>query len=189
MFSSFQLCLTTRYCGDTIRHVPRRRKWVWINYKFLPLCNPMSFFFFYILRISVYWCWNHPLLFSYVFPWNYRLVLYFLRSLLAYNSSIGGHTVIFIYVLTMYLRFISSIFLSFPPTPFLRKISQVSFFYFHVWLQNISTIFILILPFLMPTHLPLDPPPDKTYFSLLPFILAFSYGYYCSSNYLNQMKG
>jgi hypothetical protein len=65
--------------------------------------------------------------------------------------------------------FIPSIILPLPPCLLLEQFQQVSFFYFHIWIQNTSTIFTLINSFLVPTHWHL--PVEKTYFSLLPFIL------------------
>jgi hypothetical protein len=57
------------------------------------------------------------------------------------------------------------------PSPhFLEQFQQISFFYFHMWKQNTSTIYTLIHPVLVPTALPLVPTLEKTYFTLLAFI-------------------
>jgi hypothetical protein len=72
-----------------------------------------------------------------------------------------GYIAIFAYVLTIYLRFTSSIILPLPPLSFLEQFQQVLFFYFHLWIQNTFTIFTLISLFLVPTPLPLVPTPGK----------------------------
>jgi hypothetical protein len=60
--------------------------------------------------------------------------------------------VTFMYVFTIYLSCIYPLHHSpFPLAPLLRTLSKVSFFYFHAWIQNTSTIFTLIHPFLRPT--------------------------------------
>jgi hypothetical protein len=48
----------------------------------------------------------------------------------------------------------------------LEQFQWASFFYFHTWIQNTSTIFTLIPPFLVPTPLPLVPTQEKIYFFL-----------------------
>jgi hypothetical protein len=45
--------------------------------------------------------------------------------------------------------------------PILEKFQQISFLYFHMWIQNTSTIFTFIHPFLIPTPLPLVLIPRK----------------------------
>jgi hypothetical protein len=65
--------------------------------------------------------------------------------------------VIFTYVLTIYLRFMPSIIL---PPLFLDQFQQVSFFYFHLQVQNKPSFTL----FLCPPHLPLVPTPDKDLF-------------------------
>jgi hypothetical protein len=39
-----------------------------------------------------------------------------------------------------------------------------------MWIQDTSTTFLLSPPFLVPTHLPPVPTPEKTYFTFLTFI-------------------
>jgi hypothetical protein len=54
------------------------------------------------------------------------------------------------------VRFTLSIILPLP-SPILEQFQQVSFFYFHIWIQNTSILYTLIPFFLVPTHLPLVP--------------------------------
>jgi hypothetical protein len=49
------------------------------------------------------------------------------------------------------IRFTPSITLLYPP--FLEQFQQVLLFYFHIWIQNASTIFTLIHLFLLPSPL------------------------------------
>jgi hypothetical protein len=49
------------------------------------------------------------------------------------------------------VKFPPLFFLSFILPPFLEQFQQVSFFYFHIWIQNTSTISTFIHPFLMHT--------------------------------------
>jgi hypothetical protein len=93
--------------------------------------------------------------------------------LLAYNSCTGGYIMISTYAHTIYLRFT---FLFLLPPFFLESFQQVSFFYFHIGIQNTTTIFTLIPLFHIPIPLPLVPIPRKdlkiTFLKLLYF---FSY--------------
>jgi hypothetical protein len=70
-----------------------------------------------------------------------------LKILLAYNSC-TGRTLWYLHMCLQYIlvRFTPSIAL-----PIFRTIWQVSFFYFHIWLQNTSTMFTFIHPFFMHT--------------------------------------
>jgi hypothetical protein len=69
-------------------------------------------------------------------------------TLLAYNSCTGGYIVIFIYVFKIYPSWIYPLHRSSSlPYPLLRAIS---FFYFHVRIQNTFTIYTLIPAFLVP---------------------------------------
>jgi hypothetical protein len=47
------------------------------------------------------------------------------------------------YILVGFTPFITLL----PLSPLLRTISTVSFFYFHIWIQNTSIIYTLIPPF------------------------------------------
>jgi hypothetical protein len=94
----------------------------------------------------------------------------FLKILLAYYSCTGGYLAIFTYVLVMCLRFAPSAFSLFPPIISLEKFQQLMFTYFLIWMQNTSTIFTLIHPFMMPSTPPRYLLLKKTYFILLPFI-------------------
>jgi hypothetical protein len=64
-----------------------------------------------------------------------------------------------------------------PLPPFLEQFQQVSFC-FHTWIQNVSTIFTLLRPFLMlpPSHL--YPHWDRICFSFLSFIFLSAYQYF-----------
>jgi hypothetical protein len=63
----------------------------------------------------------------------------------------------------------------FSPHLFLAQFQQVSFFSFHIQVQNTPTIFTLILPFLMSIPLPLVPIPTKDLFfpPSLQFLIKF----------------
>jgi hypothetical protein len=90
----------------------------------------------------------------------------FFMILLAYSSCTGGYIVIFTYVFTIYHSRIYPLHHS-PPShliPFLEQFQQVSFLYFHIWIQNTTTIYTLIPPFLMYTPLPQVPTPVKDLF-------------------------
>jgi hypothetical protein len=68
------------------------------------------------------------------------------------------------------VRFTSSLILPLPLPPFSEQFQQVSFFYFHLWIQSTSTILTLSPLSLCPHTSDWSPPPEKIYFSLLPFI-------------------
>jgi hypothetical protein len=55
-----------------------------------------------------------------------------------------------------------------PPPPFLEQF-QVSLFNYNICTQSILTIFTLLHPLHLPSHLPLVPSPDRTCFYLLIF--------------------
>jgi hypothetical protein len=58
-----------------------------------------------------------------------------------------------------------------PLPPFLEQFQQVSFFHFHIWVQNIFTIFTLLHPFLISSPIPLAPTPTCLfYFPLSSFL-------------------
>jgi hypothetical protein len=82
-------------------------------------------------------------------------------TLLAYNSCTGGYIVRFIYVFKTYLVGFPPIVIPLPPSPFLQQFQQVSFFCFHIWIQNKSTMYTFISLFLVPTSLPLVPSSRK----------------------------
>jgi hypothetical protein len=74
------------------------------------------------------------------------------------------------------------LFSLFPLPPFLEQCQFASFFYFHMWVQNTSTMFTLVPPFLVPTHLPLVLIPRKDlFFILLLFI--------CLKIYIDSPRG
>jgi hypothetical protein len=77
--------------------------------------------------------------------------------------------VIFTYVLSICLRFTSSIISSPPPLFFfLEQFQHASFFHFNIWIQNMPTIFTLIPSFplyLCPPPSHWYPPQEKTYFN------------------------
>jgi hypothetical protein len=83
-------------------------------------------------------------------------VFFLFIYLLAYHSCTGGILwplqkclqYIFIKINPLHLSLLSLL----PP-------SQVSLFHFHTWIHNISTIFALLYPFLMPSPLSLIPIP------------------------------
>jgi hypothetical protein len=58
-----------------------------------------------------------------------------------------------------------------PPPPHLEQFQQVSFFYFHIWIQNTPTKFTPFALSLCPSTSHWYPPPEKTCFFLLPFFL------------------
>jgi hypothetical protein len=58
----------------------------------------------------------------------------------------------------------SPLFSLFLLSSFLGQFQQISFFYFHGWKQNTSTMYTLIPPFLVPTLFPLAPTPGKDLF-------------------------
>jgi hypothetical protein len=60
-----------------------------------------------------------------------------------------------------------SIILLYPPSPFLEYFQYTSFFHFHTWIHNISTIFTVLLRVLISSPLPLVPTPDRTCFTFL----------------------
>jgi hypothetical protein len=80
----------------------------------------------------------------------------------------------------MCLQYISSRFthssFSLILSPLLKISQQVSLFYFHIWIQNTSTILALIHPLLMSSRLPLEPIPRKDLFYLpaLHFVKVYS---------------
>jgi hypothetical protein len=97
------------------------------------------------------------------------------------HSSVGGHLgvfhvfiiilllywgkiVTFTKVLTLHHSWIHPL-LSFsfiPLPPFLEWFQHILFFHFHTWIHNISTIFILLHPFLISSLLPLYQSPGRT---------------------------
>jgi hypothetical protein len=89
--------------------------------------------------------------------------------LLAHNSYSRVHIVRFTYVFKIFLSRIYPIHHSpsSPLTPFLEQFQHVSFFYFHIWIQNTSTTYTLTPPFLVPTFLPLVSTPRKDFSPLL----------------------
>jgi hypothetical protein len=66
------------------------------------------------------------------------------------------------------VRFIPTIILPPPPTPFLEQFQQISLFYPHIWIQNISIIFTLSL--CSPTLVP-SPRKELLYPPVLHFLL------------------
>jgi hypothetical protein len=78
-------------------------------------------------------------------------------------SSCTGDTLWYLHISLKYILvvFTPSLIL---PLPLLEQFQQVSFFYFHIWIQNTSTTYTLIPPFLVPTHLPQAPTPRKDLF-------------------------
>jgi hypothetical protein len=110
---------------------------------------------------------------STILEWLYDKLSYlffhilFFYSLLSYNFCTGG----MLWHLQEFLQYIIVEFtpppFSFiPPPPFLEQFQQVSFFHFHTWEHNISTIFILLHSFLMSSPLPLVPTPRQKLFYL-----------------------
>jgi hypothetical protein len=99
----------------------------------------------------------------------FLMYFYLFLILLTYNSSTGKYILIFTYVLATYLRFTPPplVVLLFPSTPFLEQFQQVSFFCFLIWIQNTSTIYNLIHPFLMLIPSQWYSFLEKTYFNLL----------------------
>jgi hypothetical protein len=87
----------------------------------------------------------------YIYTCKISIMFFLLKILLAYNIVHVYINVWHLYVLTIYLRFTPSIVLPLPSSPSLEKFQQISFFYFHKWVQNTSTIFTLTHPLLMPT--------------------------------------
>jgi hypothetical protein len=98
-------------------------------------------------------------------------IFFFLKNLLAYNNC-KGDTLWYLHMCLQYIlvRFIPSIILPLPLSPFLEQFQQVSFFCFHIWIQNTCTILTLI-HFLLPIPSHWYSIPEKFYFTLLPFIL------------------
>jgi hypothetical protein len=98
--------------------------------------------------------------------------------LLAYKSC----TLWYLYMCLQYIlvKFITSIILPLPP--FWEQFQQVSFFCFHIWIQNRSITSQSFPSFLC---LPLSqwyPSLEKIYFSLLPFI-------FCNYMYIDSPRG
>jgi hypothetical protein len=90
--------------------------------------------------------------------------------------------------LQKFLQYISwihpSIILLYPPSPFLEEFQQISFFHFHTWVHNISTIYTLLHPFPISSPFPLVPLLDRTCFT-------FFQGQFCTAeigNMLNILK-
>jgi hypothetical protein len=65
-----------------------------------------------------------------------------------------------------------------PLLPFLEYFQQVSFFHFHPWGYNISTILNFLYPFFISSPLPLIPTPRQNLF-YLPFLCFWKKGHFC----------
>jgi hypothetical protein len=65
------------------------------------------------------------------------------------------------------VEFTTSIILLYTHAPILRIVSTGLIFYFHIWVHSISTIFILLHPFLLSSPLPLVPTPRQDLFYFL----------------------
>jgi hypothetical protein len=94
----------------------------------------------------------------------------------------GGFIVTFPYAHILYPSLAHpSIILSLPPTPFLKRLQQISMFHIYTCIKSTSTIFTFLFPLDLPSPSSCYPTLNMICFTVLSFIVYSSVSYlYCS---------